>query len=136
MLHSKHITLPKGKTEATATISRFKFNKGVVSRVWIAFPPGCAGLVKLKCSHEGHPFLPVEEDAYIRGDSYTFDIPLMYEIKDNNEIVTIKAWNEDDVYDHEIDVMFLIVDKMWVQPVGAYEGIVAALASIFRRPPI
>jgi len=133
MLHSKHITLTHGKTEAEATTSSFQVNQGVIYRVWINFPPGCAGLVKVRIFHEGHPFLPVEKDAYICGDNYIFVYPVMYEITDTPELIRIEAWNTDDVYDHTIDVQFLIIPKEWVQPVGAYEGIIAALSSIFKR---
>ena len=56
MLHSKQITLTKGKTEATATFKRFNINEGVIYRVWVIFPAGCAGLVKLRMFHGGHPF--------------------------------------------------------------------------------
>ena|SRR3990167_2771333 len=133
MLHAKHITLSSGGTEATSTKTRFTANQGVIFRVWIHFPPGCAGLVKVRIYHEGHPFLPVELDAYIKGDSYTYEFPVMYEVTTQPELITIEAWNEDDVYSHTIDVSFLIIPKEWVQPVGAYEGILAALRSIFVR---
>ena len=132
MLHAKHITLTHGATEATLTRTQFGINRGVIYRIWIHFPPGCAGLVKLRIYHQGHPFLPVEEDAYIKGDSYVFEFPIMFEILEPPEQITIDAWNEDDVYDHSIDVSFLIIPKEWIQPVGAYEGIIAALSSLFR----
>ena len=131
MLHSKHITLTKNKTEAEATSTRFTVNQGVIFRVWLTFPPGCAGLVKLRIFHEGHPFLPVDNNAFISGDGFVFEYPVMFEITTPPENITIKAWNEDEVYNHTIDVQFLIIPKAWVQPVGASEGIIAALRSLF-----
>ena len=131
MLHSKHLTLLAGKTEAQATRAKFKVNQGVIYRVWVTFPAGCAGLVKLRMYHEGHPFLPVDKDAYISGDSYVFEYPIFFEIKHQPEIITVEAWNTDEVYDHNIDIQFLIIPKEWVQPVGAYEGIIASMRSIF-----
>ncbi len=133
MLHSKHITLVKDKTEAEATNTQFLVNRGVIYRIWLTFPAGCKGLVKARIYHEGHPFLPVDENAYIRGDNYVFEYPVMYEIKGAPELITIKSWNEDETHDHTIDVQFLIIPKAWVQPVGAYEGIIAALKSLFVR---
>ena len=133
MLHSKHITLTKGKSEATSTKTQFLVNKGVISTAWITFPAGCAGLVKARLFHQSHPFLPVDDDAYIRGDDYVFVYPVFFEIKTEPEVITIEAWNEDDTYDHQIDVQLLIVDKEWIQPIGAYEGVIAALKSIFER---
>ena len=133
MLHSKHITIAKNLTEANATRAQFKANQGVISRVWVHFPPGCQGKARLRIYHEGHPFLPVEQDAYISGDSYVYEYPVMYEITGHPELITIETWNTDELYPHTIDVQFLIIPKAWVQPVGAYEGIIAALKSLFVR---
>jgi len=133
MLHSKHIILTEGKTEATATRRQFRVNKGIIYQVWIEFPPGCSGLVKVRVYHEGHPFLPVDKDAYISGNNYVFVYPVFYEIKEAPELITIEAWNEDETYKHTIHVQMLIVDKKYIMPVGAYEGIIAALKALVLR---
>ena len=48
MLYSKHITLTHGKTEAEATKTYIRVNKGMIYYFWISFPPGCHGLVKFR----------------------------------------------------------------------------------------
>ena len=133
MLHSRQITLTAGGSSANPTKTSFLANQGVIARAWITFPPGCAGLVKVRILHGGHPFIPVDPNQYLRGDSYTYEIPAMYEITDVPELIIVEAWNEDDTYNHTIDVQLLIIEKAWGQPVGAYEGIIAALKSIFTR---
>ncbi len=134
MLYSKQITLSADKTEAEATRTYFKVNKGVISNMWITFPAGCAGLVKMRIYHEGHPFLPVNKDNYIRGDNYTFQFPVMFEITEEPMRLTVEAWNEDEKHDHTIDVLFLILPKGVVMPVGATEGILESLKSLVIRP--
>jgi len=134
MLYSKQITLAAGKTEATATKTYFQVNKGVMTNVWITFPAGCAGLTKLRIYHEGHPFLPVNKDNYLRGDNITFQFPVMYEITEEPMLLTIEAWNEDATYSHTIDVLFLILPKALVLPTGATEGILESLKSLVIRP--
>ena len=136
MLYSKQIKLSSGATEATATKTYFKVNKGVISTIWIVFPAGCAGLVKLRIYHEGHPFLPVNQNNYIRGNDYTFVFPVMYEITEEPMILTVEAWNEDGNYDHTIDILFLILPKSVVLPVGATEGILESLKSLVLHPMI
>ena len=133
MLHSKHITLAANKTEAQATLTRFKVNHGVIFRAWLTFPPGCAGLVRVRILLDGHPILPVEKEAYIVGDSYTFVYPAMVEIETEPQIITIEAWNTDEVYPHTIHAQFLIIAKHWIMPSGAQEGIIAALRSLFQQ---
>ena len=133
MLHSKHITIPANTTANNPLVTQFIVNKGVIASAWLGFPSGCVGLVRTRVYHQGHPFLPVDADAYISGDNFTFVYAPMVEILESPELITVEAWNLDDTYSHTVDLQILIIDKMWVQPVGAYEGIVAALSSIFRK---
>ncbi|MEK0337767.1 MAG: hypothetical protein QQN41_10080 [Nitrosopumilus sp.] len=134
MLYSKQITISANTTEANATKNYFRVNKGIISTLWITFPPGCAGLVKMRMYHEGHPFIPVNQDNYIRGDNYTFVFPVMYEITEEPMILTVEIWNDDETYEHTIDILFLILPKGFVLPVGATEGILESLKSLVIRP--
>lgn len=136
MLFSKQITVSASTTEANATPTYIKTTKGVISRIWVTFPAGCAGLVKMRILHGGHPFIPVNADNYLRGDNYTFELPVMYEITDHPTILTILVWNDDATYSHTIDVLFLILPKALVLPVGATEGILESLKSLVLYPMI
>ena len=49
-------------------------------------------------------------------------------------ILTVEGWNEDATYNHTIDIMFLILPKGVVLPVGATEGILESLKSLVIRP--
>ncbi|KYK27430.1 hypothetical protein AYK26_07025 [Euryarchaeota archaeon SM23-78] len=132
MLYSEHITFPYGQTENTATRLHFRVNRGVINFVWIIFPPGCAGLVKVRLYQEGHPFLPSQKDEFIRGDAYTFKIPVMYEVKGAPEQMTIEGWNEDDTYDHSIDFMFLVLPKWVTWPAYALSTMFERLIALFK----
>ena len=134
MLYSKQITVSANTTQANSSKSYFKVNKGIISNMWITFPPGCAGLVKIRIYHEGHPFLPVNRDNYIRGDNYTFQFPVMFEIIEEPMRLTVEVWNEDDTYNHTIDILFLILPKSLVLPTGATEGILESLKSLVLHP--
>ena len=134
MLYSKQITISAGTSETNSQKSYFKINKGVITNIWITFPDGCAGLVKLRIYHEGHPFVPVNKDNFIRGNGYTFEFPVMYEITDEPMTLTVETWNEDETYSHTIDILFLILPKSVVMPVGATEGILESLKSLIIRP--
>lgn len=136
MLYSKQITISADTTQANSSKSYFKVNRGVISNMWITFPAGCAGLVKLRIYHEGHPFVPVNADNYLRGDNVTFQFPVMFEITEEPMLLTVEAWNEDETYSHTIDIMFLILPKSVVLPVGATEGILESLKSLVIRPMV
>ncbi len=136
MLYSKQITISANTSQANSSKSYFKVNKGVISNMWITFPAGCAGLVKLRIYHEGHPFVPVNADNYLRGDNYTFQFPVMFEITEEPMALTVEAWNEDETYSHTVDIMFLILPKSVVLPTGATEGILESLKSLVIRPMV
>ncbi len=133
MLYSKHVLFPAGKTELTKTIEHFHINKGWIYRAWLIFPPGCAGLVKVRVLHQGHPIIPVNKSDYVKADNYTFELPMYYEAPTEPFRVTFEGWNEDDTYDHTITLMLLVLPKSYILPVGAVEGIMESLSNLIIR---
>lgn len=133
MLYSKHVTFPFGQTEATKTVKHFHINKGWIYRAWLIFPPGCAGLVKVRVEHKGHPIIPVNKSDYVKANDYTFKFPMFYEVKTTPYQITFEGWNEDDTYDHEISLMLLVLPKAFILPVGAVEGIMESLSKLIIR---
>ena len=133
MLYSKHVLFPAAQTEATKTISRFNINKGWIYRAWLIFPPGCAGLVKIRVLHQGHPIIPVNKTDYVKADNYTFELPMYYPVPTEPFRVTFEGWNEDDSYDHTITLMLLVLPKAFILPVGAVEGIMESLSNLIIR---
>lgn len=130
MLYSKHVTFSAGKTEATKTVEHFNISKGWIYRAWVIFPAGCAGLVKVRIEHNGHPIIPVNKSDYIKGDGYVFELPMFFEVKNEPYRITFEGWNEDATYNHTITLMLLVLPKNYILPVGATEGIMESLSSL------
>lgn len=131
MLYSRQIKFTHGKTEAEATKTPIKVNKGVIYQVWVDFPPGCAGLVKLRVYHEGHPFLPVNKDNYLRGNAYVYKLPVYHEVRESPSILIVEGWNEDDTYDHTIQVVFSIIPKWIAYPYIMLTQIMEGFTKLF-----
>lgn len=134
MLYSKDITVTKATTEATLETTRIKMHSGIITNIGVYFPPGCVGLVKVRLRigrHQIAPFNPsgqfVGNDQYIWYNEF---LPLV----DEPYVVWCEAWNEDAVYDHTVTVQMNILPKFAVMPIGAAEGIIESLKSIFERP--
>ena len=136
MLYSNQITIPANTLESGPTLTEIKLNLGFIHTIWLTFPPGCAGLVKVRMSIDGHPFLPVNKSNYIRGDSYTFAFPVMFEITDEPMTLTVEAWSADSSYNHTIDVLVLVLPKELILPSGSTEGILESLKTLVLRPII
>jgi len=133
MLYAKHMSFSYGQTEATKTQARFNINKGWIYRAWLIFPPGCAGLVKVRVLHQGHPIIPVNKTDYVKADNYVFELPMFYEVPEEPYQITFEGWNEDDTYDHAITLMLLVLPKAFILPVGAVEGIMESLSNLIIR---
>jgi len=134
MLYAKHVLFPAAQTEATKTISRFNINKGWIYRAWLIFPPGCAGLVKIRVLHQGHPIIPVNKTDYVKADDYVFELPMFYKVPEEPYQITFEGWNEDDTFNHTITLMLLVLPKSFILPVGATEGIMESLKSLVLHP--
>jgi len=133
MLYAKHVEFPANKTEAGKRQVRFNINKGWIYRAWLIFPPGCAGLVKIRVLHQGHPIIPVNKTDYVKADNYVFELPMFYEVPEEPYQITFEGWNEDDVHPHTITLMLLVLPKAFILPIGAVEGIMESLKSLILR---
>ena len=133
MLYAKHVEFPANKTEAGKRQVRFNINKGWIYRAWLIFPPGCAGLVKIRVLHQGHPIIPVNKTDYVKADNYVFELPMFYEVPEEPYQITFEGWNEDEVHPHTITLMLLVLPKAFILPIGAVEGIMESLKSLILR---
>lgn len=131
MLYVKNILLPFGKTEPEATITKIKVWQGVIHRVEVDFPPGQAGLVKVKLYHGAHPIFPVVEGDPIIGDDQVVGGKMWIDLHKKINIVDVKAWNEDDTYNHTPIIRLWVLPKWVLLPAMATEGIIGALRSLF-----
>jgi len=132
MLHSKHIEVAANTTSADPDVTHFKVNKGVIYRVWVDFPFGCAHLVKMRLFLDEHPILPVDADKYITGNGHLFVYPLFVEITESPQYIKVYCWNDDDVYSHTVHLQILVIDPKWIVPVGNTKGLTTALGSLFK----
>ena len=133
MLYAKNVTFPAGKTELTKTIRHFHISKGWIYRAWVVFPFGCAGLVKVRVEHQGHPIIPINKSDYVQAKNYIFELPMYYEVPTEPFRITFEGWNEDETYPHTITLMLLVLPKNVILPIGATEGILESLSALVIR---
>ena len=131
MLYSVQVSVLANTEEVNSTHTYVKINKGVINYIWVTFPPGCAGFVKFRMYVGGHPFLPVNKDAYIRGDNYTYQFPVYEEVEEAPGILTIEAWSEGSSYNHTLSFQILILPKWVVYPSLIISQAIEGLARVF-----
>jgi len=109
----KQITIPANTSRINQTSNDLKVSTGVIHRISIVFPAGCAGLAKVALFDGGHPIAPSTNGQYFSGDDRVVDFPEFYEITTGTRTITIKTYNLDDTHNHTIIVEIYILPK-WV----------------------
>ena len=134
MLYTKEITFTKDGTVNNQVVSKIKAARGVIHKIDIVFPSGCAGLVKVAIFLGSAPVTPSTAGMTISGNDEIVTIPEFINLRKDFNIITIKGWNEDDTFQHIIFFRIYVLPKEFLLPVGATEGILAGLKSLVLRP--
>lgn len=133
MLYAKDITFPKGKTEATASVTKLKIWSGVIHQIDVVFPAGCGGRVHLYLSVGGHQIAPVTKGSDFSGDNATISYREFLEIDPGGNVIDIVGWNESQKYDHRIIIRIGVLPKEVLMPEWSQKGIIASLKSMIYR---
>lgn len=136
MQYTKDVTFSSGGSSTDQTSATIKAARGVIHRIEMVFPGGCAGLVHVQLFVSGHPIAPSTFGQTYSGDNDIIEIPEFTELRKDSNIIEIRGWNEDDTYDHRILFRIFVLPKNVLLPVGATEGILEALKSLVLRPII
>lgn len=137
MIYQTTITTVKGPAAFTLKQSTLKVTKGLVYKVEIAFPPGCANLLKVRIFDGGHQMWPSNNDESFHTDGFviSFDdtllklaAPFQY---------NIHTVNEDTVYDHSVTIRIgMVSEEMYIArflPSMAYEQMLEVLREETNR---
>jgi len=98
------LTVIKGTVRSTAVELDANLTLGTLERAIVLFPPGCLGFVHVTFWRFEHQFLPEAAKGSILGDDYVFDVPCDYEISEIPPVITVRAWNTANTYDHTITI--------------------------------
>ena len=109
MYYDVSFTIPANTAKASPEDLEVKLTHGVVHRVEIGFPSGCAGLAHLQIRRGGHQVWPTNPQGSFNTDDYTIPIDDYYELFEEPYILTLVGWNLDDTYDHTLEIRFGIL---------------------------
>jgi len=92
--------------EQTSTI---RLSRGIVKRVEVVFPRGCAGLVGVRIFRGSVQVIPLNYPAWLDTDGETISITSEIDLSVNPYELIVKGYNLDDTYPHTIRVRFELV---------------------------
>lgn len=112
--YEQKVTVPAGTADGSFTPEDMQLEKGFISRVWIRFPQGPAGLLHIRILDEsGTPQIFPGGTGNFSGDNeiieFDCEIDVPQRTADSNYYVQLDGYNEDDAYEHAALVRVWVV---------------------------
>ena len=125
-MHTYQVDVPAATPEGDPVVQRVKLSAGILSRLLVFFPPGCADLAHAVVFYQDHQIEPWNRDGSFHWDDYVFDIECYHEIIAPDTDVTIRAWNLDTSYLHGLTFGFQITQPPEVTTEGLLQRMLQA----------
>ncbi|MEK7500398.1 MAG: hypothetical protein AAB649_07410, partial [Patescibacteria group bacterium] len=81
----------------------------------------------------GHQIIPVNEGSWLSGDAFPITGKEFLELEKETNDIFIWTYNEDNVDEHTVTVRLHVLEKKYLLPTGATEGILASLKAMFKK---
>lgn len=108
MLFQAEVLVPANTLPDVLPPTRLAVYPGVTRRLWVGFPPGCAGLAHMTIWHWGWQVWPWTPQTSFHWDDYMFSFEDRYIIKEEPLELVIKTWNLDDTHPHTLTFMVTV----------------------------
>jgi hypothetical protein len=104
MYYQATVRVPANVLETAPTLTRLSITRGVIQQILVGFPAGCAGLVHVQVFHGGWQVCPWTPGEDLAWDGYVYEFQTRYPVVAEPYELVVRAWNEDDTYEHRIFV--------------------------------
>lgn len=103
------IEVDENTTEGDPKREKVKLSIGILTKVSVLLPWGCAGLVGVRILHYEHQLYPTNPDAWFIGNDVFIEFEDEYLILEGPGEFIIEAYNLDDFYSHSPIVGFNVL---------------------------
>ena len=110
MLFSYAVNVPAGTPANNPVKEDLEIKPGVIKRIEVFFPPGCAAKVNVQIFSGEYQLMPRNEGGVLKGDNYLAHDEPYYEIYDEPAVLTFKGWAPNAKHNHEI-LVYIEVQK-------------------------
>lgn len=104
MYYDFSFTIPANTAKASPEELDVKLTHGIIHRLEIGFPRGCAGLAHFVILEGLHQRWPTNPQGSFNTDGYTIAFNEHLKFTHEPYILTLSGWNLDDTYDHTLEV--------------------------------
>lgn len=130
MFYDYSFTVPANTTKTVPLEQEVYLPPGVIHRIELGFPGGCAGLVHITMRHGLNQLWPTNADGSFNTDDYTIVINEHYRIVTEPFILTLIGWNLDDTFEHTPEIRFGVLPMEVIEP---EETFIQAFKKLLRR---
>ena len=130
MYYDFSFTIPANTAQENPLEQECKLTHGIIHRVEIAFPSGCAGLAHIQIKEGLHQLWPTNPEGSFNTDNFTVLINEFQELYRAPFTLTLLGWNEDDTYPHTLEIRFGILPERILAP---EETFIAAFKKLLKR---
>jgi hypothetical protein len=103
-------------------------SSGVVERVMVIFPTGCATLAHVRVFRSAHQLWPSNLDGSFASDGEFLDFDEDYPVLDSPFEFTMRGWNDDDTYSHTVTLRLGVVQ----QPAPSQPSLAERVMQLFQ----
>ncbi len=104
MIYGGVVSTPANTTAAAPLVTAFPVTEGIVYHMKVIFPPGPSGLLHVQIFDAAYQMFPTALGQSFVGDNSLFQFDVLYAKKADPFLFTMKTWNLDDTYAHEVAV--------------------------------
>lgn len=104
MFYDFAVPLPANTAKTSPVEVEAKLTHGVVHRLEIEFPAGCAGLAHLAIDRGLHQVWPTNPPGSFASDNHVIAFDEAHEFTTEPYTLSLRGWNLDDTYPHTLVV--------------------------------
>jgi hypothetical protein len=130
MAYYEHSLEIPANTPAAAPVKlTWPLSRGVITRMTVFFPPGCAGLARIRIFRGHTQTWPLDLGEWIKGDGQEVLVESYYELTAYPYELNVEGINLDDTYPHTPVLRCIIVPE----EVGNLARVLGRIAGLFVR---
>lgn len=130
MFFEYNVTYPPLIFPEEEQVDVLRLTRGIVKRVEVVFPRGCAGLVGVRIFRGPVQVIPLNAPAWLDTDGETISINTEIDLSINPYELEVRGYNLDDTYSHTIRFRF---ELELVGKSLSVENVQAESASLIER---
>ena len=109
MLFTFSITTPANTLASAKQQTSLALAAGIISHVWVQFPPGPAALLHLQIADELHQVIPANPDNDLASDDETIEWDDEIDLTEPPYELQAHTWNLDDTYLHLVIIHISLI---------------------------